>query len=178
MEAIDEKIRNFLEVADGYGSGYGSGYGYVNRKKIYRIDGVETIIDSVRGNVAKGAIFNRDFTFSPCFIVKESNEFAHGKTLREAFAALQEKLYDSATEEERLQAFKKKFPEYDTPYSNADLYAYHHVLTGSCKMDRDNFKEQHGLSLDGEMTVREFVELTKNSYGGNIIRELPNVYDK
>lgn len=168
METLDDKIQAFLAVSYGYGD--------VNGKKIYRIDGINTIIDDVRGNVAVGTIFGSDFSFTPCYVVKENNKFAHGRTLHEAFAALQEKLFDDSTEEERLTAFKNKFPDYDTPYSNTDLYAYHHVLTGSCRMGRDTFAKQHGISMDDKMSVRQFVKLTKEAYGGDIIKKIPERY--
>ena len=113
---------------------------------------------------------------TPCFIVKENNKFAHGSTLRDAFTSLQEKLYDDSTEEERIEAFKKKFPFYEEKYDNKDLFTYHHVLTGSCRMGREEFVKGKGLSLDGKTSVREFVELTKNAYGGDIIKELPKAY--
>ena len=140
------------------------------------VDDVQTIITSVRGNVAQGFILQSDLQLKPCYIVKENNEFAHGNTLRDAFTALLEKLYDNSTEEERIEAFKQKFPLYDTKYDNRDLFAYHHVLTGSCRMGRESFVADRGLSLDGKTTVREFVELTKNAYGGDIIRQLPQAY--
>lgn len=90
--------------------------------------------------------------------------------------ALQEQLDDDSTEEERIEAFRKKFPEYDTPYSNRDLFAYHHVLTGSCRMGRESFCKDKGIDLDGSTTVREFIELTKGSYGGDVICKLPEAY--
>ena len=172
----------------GYGSGYGSGdgsgngYGYgsgvkeVNGDTVYIVDDVPTIIKSVRDNIAQGFILQRDLTLKPCYIVKEQNMFAHGDTLHDAFTALQEKLYDDSTEEERIEAFRKKFPEYDTLYPNRDLFAYHHVLTGSCRMGRESFCKDKGIGLDGSTTVREFVELTKDSYGGDVICKLPEVY--
>ena len=164
----------------GYGDGYGSGDGYgvkeINGDTVYMVDDVPTIIKSVRGNIAQGYILQSDLTQKPCYIVKEQNKFAHGSTLHDAFSSLQEKLYDGSTEEERIEAFRKKFPEYDTPYPNRDLFAYHHVLTGSCRMGRESFCEDKGISLDGSTTVREFVELTKDSYGSDIIRKLPEAY--
>ena len=137
---------------------------------------MQTIIKSVRDNIAQGFVLQRDLTLTPCYIVKEQNKFAHGNTLHDAFAALQEKLYDDSTEEERIEAFRKKFPEYDTPYSNRDLFAYHHVLTGSCRMGRESFCKDKGISLDCSTTVREFIELTKDSYGSDTIRKLPEAY--
>ena len=158
METLETKIKNFLNLSSGsgYGSGddsgsgsgddSGSGYGYgygddsgdgvkeVNGDTVYIVDYVPTIIKSVRDNIAQGFILQRDLTLKPCYIVKEQNMFAHGDTLHDAFTALQEKLYDNSTEEERIEAFRKKFPEYDTLYPNRDIFAYHHVLTGSCRM--------------------------------------------
>ena len=202
MEALENKIKKFLAIdvddgygdgdGSGYGSGYGDGSGYVdgdgygsgdgsgikvfNGDKVYLVDNILTIFISIRGNVAKGYILQSDLRLNPCFIVKENNKFAHGDTLRDAFNSLQEKLYDDSTEEDRIEAFKKKFPEYDVKYDNGDLFTYHHVLTGSCRMGRESFVSDRGLSLDGKTSIREFVELTKNAYGGDIIKKLPSAY--
>jgi hypothetical protein len=32
--------------------------------------------------------------------------------------------------------------------------------------------KQHGITMEGEMTAAEFVELTKDAYGGDAIRQL------
>lgn len=160
----------------GSGSGYGSGVKIIQGHTVYMVDDTQTIFTSVRGNVAQGFILQSDFQLKPCYIVKEDNKFAHGSTLRDAFASLQEKLYDDSTEEERIEAFKQKFPSYDTKYDNQDLFAYHHVLTGSCRMGREQFAEDKGLSLDDKMSIREFVKLTKDAYGGKTIKQLPQAY--
>lgn len=169
---------------DGYGCGVGgcggsySGKGVkeLNGENVHLVDGIQTIIKSVHGNIAQGFILKSDLTLQPCYIVKENNKFAHGDTLHDAFTSLQEKLYDESTEEERIEAFVKKFPNYDTPYPNRDLFAYHHVLTGSCRMGRESFCKDKGINLDGSTTVREFVSLTKDSYGSGTIRRLPQAY--
>lgn len=173
-----------LCYGNGYGSGDGAGIGCgvgkgvkeLNGDNVYLIDGIQTIIKSVRGNIAQGFILKSDLTLLPCYIVKEQNRFAHGDTLHDAFTSLQEKLYDGSTEEERIEAFVKKFPNYDAPYSNRDLFAYHHVLTGSCRMGRESFCKDKGINLDGSTTIREFVSLTKDSYGSDTIRKLPQAY--
>lgn len=200
METLENKIKKFLAIdagysygdgsgdgsgsGDGYGDGYGDGDGsgdgdgikVFNGDKVYLVDDIQTIFISIRDNVAKGYILQSDLQLKPCYIVKENNKFAHGDTLRDAFTSLQEKLYDDSTEEERIEAFKKKFPDYDTKYDNKDLFAYHHVLTGSCRMGRESFVSDKGLSLDDKTSVREFVELTKDAYGGDIIKKLPGAY--
>ena len=161
---------------NGYGSGDNFGVKDINGNIVYIIDDIPTIITSVRNNIAKGFIVKNDLQFEPCYIVKENNEFAHGDTLKDAFMSLQEKLYDDSTEEERIEAFKKQFPEYDVKYNNRDLFVYHHVLTGSCRMGRESFVSNKGLSLDGKTSVREFVKLTQDAYGGDIIKKLPEAY--
>lgn len=190
---------NGLNYGRGWGYGFGSGdgncrgrgdkfildydsFGYkcgikeINGETVYIIDGLQTIIKSVHGNIARGFILQDDLTLEPCYIFKEQNKFAHGSTLHEAFNALQEKLYDNSTEEERIEAFHKKFPEYNVPYSNRDLFTYHHILTGSCHMGRESFCKDMGIDLDGSTTVRKFILLTKNSYGSDIICKLPKAY--
>ena len=146
-----------------------------NGDKVYTIDEMPTIIKSIRNNVAKGFILNNDFTLEETFVVKEKNKFAHGKTLHEAFQSLQEKLYDDSTEEERLEAFKEHFKDFSVEYPAKELFAWHHVLTGSCKQGRLNFCKQRDIDLESDMfTVYEFINLTKDSYGGKIIRKLEN----
>ena len=159
-----------------FGSGDGENVKEINGNTVYIVDNVPTIIKSVRDNIVQGFVLLSDLTLKPCYIVKEQSKYAHGDTLHDAFSALQEKLYDDSTEEERIEAFRKEFPEYDTPYHNRDLFTYHHVLTGSCQMGRESFCKDKGIDLDGSTTVREFVELTKDSYGGDVICKLPDVY--
>lgn len=181
------EIEEFLNVGSGYGdgsgygygdgsgSGYGSGSGVKTfcGKNVYPIDGVQTIIESVRGNIAKGHILQNDFSLTPCFVVKENGKFAHGKTLHEAFESLQEKLYDDSTEEERIRKFREHFTDFSKKYPARELFVWHHVLTGSCKAGREAFCRDKGIDVDkDEFTVYEFIGLTKDSYGGETIKKL------
>ena len=197
---LDEKIKAFLTVSDGYdsgsgdGSGDGSGYGYgdgsgdgdgsgygdgsgdgiksFNGEPVYRIDGVNTLIHSVRGNTAHGAIVNEDLTLTPCYIVKQDGFFAHGETLRKAMEALRDKLFEDMPEEERIDAFLRETDEGRT-YPTQYFYDWHHRLTGSCDMGRKQFARDRGVDLKhGMMTLTEFLELTKDAYGGDVIRQV------
>ena len=157
----------------GYGDGYGDGIKTFNGDKAYIIDDIPTIIKHVHDNVAKGYILNDDFTLTETFVAKRNGKFAHGETLHEAFASLQEKLYDDSTEEERLEAFKKHFQDFTKKVSAKELFHWHHVLTGSCKQGRLSFCANKGIDIDNDTyTVHEFIELTQYSYGGDIIRKL------
>lgn len=167
-----------MHYSDGHGLSDGHGIAEIDGYKVYKIDNTPTIITAIHGDIAQGFILRRNTQLIPCYIVKGNDQFAHGETLHEAYEALQDKLFDVSTEEERIAAFIEKFPEYDTPYSNKDFYHYHHALTGSCKLGRLAFKDSHGLSLDGTMTVRQFIDLTKEAYQGDMIKKLQKVYTK
>lgn len=132
---MEEQIRKFLSIYYGYGSGDGSGYGYgdgdgsgygsgdgsgdgsgsgdgiktFNGDKVYIIDDIPTIIKHVHDNVAKGYILNDDFTLTETFVAKRNGKFAHGETLHEAFASLQEKLYDDQPRRKGWKLLKSIF---------------------------------------------------------------------
>lgn len=172
---------------DGSGSDYGADYGYnyssgygiskINNLNVYRIDDVATIITNVKGNVAKGFILRVDLTLEPCFIAKGNNLFAHGSTIKEAVKSLQDKIFENLPVEERINEFTKHFKK-DKKYKGSIFFEWHNKLTGSCEMGRKSFVENNGLSLEDEYTVKQFIALTKNSYGGEIIRKLEKYYEE
>lgn len=172
------------DYGSGYGYGSGSGYGYgfgfgcgcgilsFKRQKVYMIDGIQSVITAVYGNVAKGFILQQDLSLSPCYIAKQGDVFAHGDTLKQAVAALADKLFDDMPEDERIDEFFKTHDS-NKKYPARDLYDWHHKLTGSCEAGRMAFVKDHEIDLDTDTyTVSEFVELCKNSYGGDTIKKL------
>jgi len=162
---------NGYGYGNGYGSGYGNGISKYNNHYVFIIDNISTIITSIHGNVAKGFILNKDLTLEKTFIAKGNNKFAHGKNLKEAVADLQEKIFDDLDIEEKIEMFNKQFNRVDK-YNGEEFYKWHHILTGSCTAGRDNFVRENNLDLKKLYTVDEFIEITKDSYGGNIIKRL------
>ena len=202
---MEELIKSFLTIGsgDGYGSGYGDGYGYgygdgygsgsgygygygsgdmlsikkVGNDNIYNIDGVPTAIDHIKGNIAKCRILQADMTFTPCWVVRIGNSFAHGETLHDAQRDAQQKHMRTASEEERLKMFTDQFPSLDMTVPAKDLFDWHNILTGSCLMGRKHWCEQRDIDIDHAIfTVSEFIELTKDSYGGDTIKKLKKLY--
>ena len=136
------------------------------------IDDVSTIIDHVKGNVAKGKIFMNDFTFKPCYVVKGQNMFAHGETIKEARQALEEKIFSQLDAEERIEAFLEEFNTKDK-YLATKFFDWHNKLTGSCEMGRRAFATNHDIDLEkDEFTVKEFIDLTINDFGSEVIKML------
>jgi hypothetical protein len=159
----------------GYGSGSGSGYGLksINHKRIYRIDGCQTIVESVHGNLAKGYIVRDNLTLKECYIAKGENYFAHGYTAHEALSALRDKIFNQLPIETRIEKFKAEYPDFNAKIPAKELFDWHHRLTGSCKAGRMEFVRRHDIDLDKDkFTVNEFISLTCNDYGGDIIQQL------
>ena len=213
MEALEEKIKNFLSLShgsgsgDGYGdgSGYGSGYGSgsgdgygdgdgsgygdgygdgdgsgygdgieaINGKKVYMVDGIQTVITNVHVNLARGFILNNDLTLTPTYIARCGDFFAHGETAVDAMRDARMKYEDNLPVDERLRLFRETFHDWDKKIPAKELFDWHHRLTGSCEQGRIAFCKEHGLDwMNGEYSVNEFIELTKAAYGGEIIRRL------
>lgn len=177
---------------DGSGdcSGSGDGFGYssgdcsvsgdglksINGQTVDYIDGVPTILTRIIGNVSKGFIVRADLSLALTFVYKQGNTFAHGETLHKAREALLEKLFDDMPTEERIAAFCKEFkPGVKRPAM--DFFSWHHRLTGSCEQGRREFARQHDVDLDSdELTPEEFFALTRDSYGGSIIRQTEEAF--
>jgi len=162
---------------DGYGNGYGDGYGdgliKYNNNKVYYIDTIPTIIYSIKNNIAIGSIINNDLTLSDCYIVKNDNYFAHGKSIKEAYQSLNEKIFRNLSKTEIISKFKETFSQYSNKYPAKDLFNWHNLLTGSCKIGRESFCKNHNINIEKDsFTIYEFIELTKNSYGGEVIKSL------
>ena len=158
----------------GDGKGYGSGYGIKKYcgNTVYMIDNVATIIRVVRGNIAKGYILLRDLSLKSCYVARIDDNFAHGESIREALSDARGKAMLKMSKEDRILAFNKHFTD-DKAYPNSELYEWHHILTGSCDMGRREFAKQHGIDVEnGKMTAKEFISLTENSYGKEIIKKL------
>jgi len=166
---------------DGYGNGYGNGNGdgikSFNNQIVHLIDKTQTIIISIRNNIAKGFILQSDLTLKPCFIAKGENQFAHGNTINEAVKSLQEKLLLTLPIEQRIIKFKQHFISTKKKFKAIDYFNWHYFLTGSCNIVRMNFIKSIGIDLNKDkFTVLEFIEKTKNQYGYEIIKQLEESY--
>ena len=75
--------------------------------------------------------------------------------------------------EQRIQRFKEQYPDNNKKIPAMELFEWHNILTGSCEQGRRNFALNKGIDLDNDsFTITEFVYLTKNSYGGDIIKQI------
>lgn len=165
----------------GSGSGDGSGDGDIkifNNQKVYKIDAILTIIDTVKNNFAEGKILNTDLTTQPCYIAKKENLFAHGNTLKEAVKAVEAKWIDKQPIEQKIANFKEKYQSLESIAKASDLFNWHHILTGSCEMGRKKFCYEHNIDITKDkFTISQFIKLTINSYNGQVIQQLKESYE-
>ena len=138
---------------------------------------MQTIIYSVHGNIARGATINSDLTLADCYIAKCEDYFAHGETAKQAMADAQSKAYQNKPIEERIDYVIEKYPDVDVPIEHSALFSLHNFLTDSCLFGRKEFAKAHSLDPEhGAMTMREFIHLTKDAFGGDNIRQLADAY--
>jgi len=164
---------NGYDYGNGDGSGDGSNLKSYNNNKVYYIDDIPTVIKSIKGNIAKGYIVNKDLTTKDCYIAKVDNYFAHGETIKKALEDAQNKYYANFDVESKIKLFKEKFKDYSEKVKAIDLFNWHYILTGSCELGRENFCKSHEINIETDMfTINEFIELTKDNYGGNVIKQL------
>ena len=164
-------------ASSGSGSGSGSGIKKYDGEDVHMIDGVQTIITAVHGNIAKGNILQEDLTLTPCFVAKVDGFFAHGETARAAVESARDKAFEDMPQEKRIAAFLDEIKP-NTAYPVMMLYDWHHRLTGSCEAGRKAFAKDHGIDLSADMTREAFFELTKDAYGGNVIREAMRIAER
>ena len=165
---------------DEYGNGHGSGNEGVSKNikkygtcNVYLVDNINTIITNIRGNFARGYILNKDLTLEKCHISKNSNFFAHGKSLKDSVKALEDKILNNLNTDEKIIKFKSLFSKQNFKYQARDFFNWHYLLTGSCETGRLNFCKNHNIDIDNDkFTVNEFIELTENNYNGHIISKL------
>jgi len=159
----------------GYGDGSGSGYGLLtyNCQKVYKIDGIETIVTFIKGNVAKGFIVNGDLTLTDTYIVKIGNYFAHGKTIREAQRDAENKHFDNIDVDEKIKLFKEVYPDNNAKIKAIELFNWHAKLTGSCEQGRLSFCKDRAIDINTDsFTIEEFKTLVNGQYGSDIINKL------
>lgn len=167
----------------GYGSGYGSGsgpgssygsgsgYGYgsgiksMDGLRVYLIDGVQTLLTSLRGNVARGFILNQDFSQTKTFVAKVGNSFAHGDSIKSAIADATKKHMEDASPEERVEEFLKQFdPTVD--HAAEDLMNGYRLLSGACEQGCLSFMQNNGIAADARFTLAQFVDIVTGAYEG------------
>jgi hypothetical protein len=170
----------------GSGDGDGSGYGYgdgdgsglkiktFHGEPVYYIDGIPCTFARVHSSLsfAKVNVINKiDLTAEPQYVVKYNGVFAHGLTIKQAKIEAENKYYSSLDTESTIAAFRETFKK-GKKYAAQLFYDWHSRLTGSCTPGKDLFVKQHNIDLDAEMTVEQFISITKDAYGGNVIRQL------
>ncbi|MEY2669761.1 MAG: hypothetical protein RLZZ577_77 [Bacteroidota bacterium] len=138
---------------------------------IHNIDGINTIINIIKSNIAKGFIVKPDQTLEKTYLVKQNKFFAHGKTLKEALKSLEKKIIANLEPEEVIEKFLDEV-DLEKKYTGQYFFDWHGKLTGSCLQGRETFIKNNGIKLTDKYTVFEFIELVKNEFGGEIIKML------
>ncbi len=148
--------------------------------KVYLIDNVPTCLTAVYKAsdymYAEGFLINDSMYKENCFVAKVNGEFAHDVTLRLAVLTAFEKYHKTIPLADRVKSFIKEFPNLNDKVDNCRLFVFHNKLTNSCTLGRKKFMHEHGIDINGSMTVEDFINLTAYEYNGKVIRELGKQY--
>ena len=173
-----DKIEIWISDGDGSGdgSGYGSGDGYGIIKfigqNVYYIDNLPTIIHKIHGNIALASVIEYNSILKQCVVAKYEGHFAHGVNAHEAMSEAVRKSFQNKPVEERMSEFISKFGGLEKVPAN-ELFVWHGILTGSCIFGREMFCKEHEIDIKKDsFTLMEFIELTQNSYGKDVILKL------
>ena len=171
---------------NGDGNGYGNGYGYgdgdgngikqFNGMDVYIIDNTPTIITNTKGQIASGYTIRYNTQLVPCFVARVGNYFGHGDTAHSALEAANAKYNKNRPLSDRIDEFVKEFPTLQNEATVKKFYDWHHVLTGSCEFGREEFRKRHNLTFDEVHTVGWFLDITKNNYGKDVIKQVRKMY--
>lgn len=143
------------------------------------IDDIPTIIKSIHGNYAKGFVLKSDLSLLACYIAKVGNYFAHGETLKQAVKDATAKCEQNLPIEERINRFITQYPSLNISVKASELFDWHNKLTGSCLFGRQEFCKSHDIDYtNGYYTVSEFINITINAYGSDVIKQLKDTYEK
>ena len=127
-----------------------------NDGKYILVDGIFTEVVYKKGNVYQVKRLNNPKEF---YLVTDGTKWAHGDTLKEAYQDLVYKVTNRNKEDfEHLTL--------DSVLTFEESIACYRTITGACSFGTRHFVESNGFEKT-DRTVREIIELTKDSYGSN-----------
>lgn len=179
---------NANEIACGNGDSHGKGYGHgselfrdfintiidiktYNGQSVYHLDNKLILFDSIKyGTVGKIRIIdNLSLVAEDSWIYRYGNYYYIHKDLKIAKREAIKAYYHANGIEHAVSDFRKKFNMKDK-YKAEDFYEWHAYITQSCEEGREKFTKDNNISFDDYMTVNEFLDLTRNTIGGDIIK--------
>ena len=124
--------------------------------KYIKVDGLFTEVVYKKGNVYQVKKIGNPKEF---YLVTDGTKWAHGNTLKEAYQDLVYKVTNRS---------KKDFEHLtlDSVLTFEDSVACYRTITSACSFGTRDFVESNGIE-ETDRTVREIIELTKNSYGND-----------
>lgn len=147
---------------------------------VYHLDNLPVILYTVIGNAAYGALIKPDMTIEKGIIARYGNSYAFAPKARDAYNAARElsiKRGWEHFEKDPVAFMLKNYPDPDMLVDRKVLLELHNVLTGSCIDGRKDFIKENNISLEGTMTLRDFFQLCKYTFGREILAKVAAAYD-
>lgn len=147
-----------------------------NGNKVYYINDVPTVIKSINCGIGHGYIIDNNGKSVEKFVAKSYNIFVFGDSFDEVY----DKLYEKDRIKEYSEIFINKFVEHfklNRKYNFSELAFWHRNLTGACIEGIMLFCKDNNINFENDkMTVQEFLNISKNSYGKSIVKNIAKIY--
>ncbi len=129
-------------------------------RKYIKCDGIFSELVSHRGNVMRVRMIGKK---EISYIVTNGENFAHGKTLKEAREDLVYKVTDRRKDD--YEGFAKNHT-----FSHQEAIACYRTITGACSFGTRDFCENR-LNKQKQYTIEQMAELTSGEYGNSTFRK-------
>lgn len=96
--------------------------------------------------------------------------------LKEKYDSIDDK-YKRMSIDDKINAFIEEY-DLDEEVNVIELQKWHRILTNSCLVGRLKFMKEHKVNDRSMVTVRDFIGMTKNDFGGDIIKKLEEAYNE
>lgn len=97
------------------------------------------------------------------------------KNERSAMLALRKKIFETTTQEERVENFVNTYTP-DELHTADEWIEAHQILTGACYVGSHRFIKKMGIKRYEKFTTLEFLEITKNAYDHDVIKDVLKKY--
>lgn len=109
------------------------------------------------------------------YIAESGGLVGTGRTERAAQLALKRKIFNSKTEEQRIEEFVAQHPP-DQLLTAAEWVEVHQNLTGSCFRGGFYFLRNNGIKRYEKYTTLQFIDIVSNAYASELMSKLNQIY--
>ena len=152
----------------------------INYVPITNIQGNIIGVTSRKGRAGSGFVVDITLKVYPCFTVTFGNITGIGESLHSAYENAKELVLNCKKSDfkgyDYAEYVVKKYPDVDAEIPVIELIELHNLITNSCSRGIRNFLKSYNINIDGTVSMRTFLALTKDAYAPEVIESIAKKY--